>query len=149
MATYCGHFQILWIFYIFSKFIKFHQTCRIYWDQHLKPACDIRAHSDWLKVCMKNRRQCQPLQILWNVHTFFEFIKVRKGAKIDTIKYHTWPHGKCQKHNFTLQTRAQQVTTRQQWTEKKAWQTHDTYKTKDPQKKYRLGLVIKNILLEI
>ena len=62
--------------------------------------------------------------------------------------------GKWQKHNSTSQTRAkrsalsQQVTTRQQWTDAKAWQTLDINNTNDPQKKYRLRTVSKNILLE-
>ena len=40
------------------------------------------------------------------------------------------------------------MTTRQQWTDTKAWQTQDINNTNDPQKKYRLGTVIKSILLE-
>ena len=36
----------------------------------------------------------------------------------------------------------------QQWTVAKAWQTKDINTTNDPQKKYRLGMVSKNILLE-
>ena len=60
--------------------------------------------------------------------------------------------GKWQKHSS--QTRAKrsvlskQVTTSQQWTDANAWQTLDINITKDPQKKYRLGTVRKNILLE-
>ena len=41
-----------------------------------------------------------------------------------------------------------QVTTRQQGTDAKAWQTQDINNTNDPQKKYGLGTVSKNILLE-
>ena len=43
---------------------------------------------------------------------------------------------------------SQQVTTRQQWTAVKARQTQDRSNTNDPQKKYRLNTVGKNILLE-
>ena len=43
---------------------------------------------------------------------------------------------------------SQQATTRQQWTDAKAWQTQDINNTNDPQKKYHLGTVSKNILLE-
>ena len=43
---------------------------------------------------------------------------------------------------------SQQVTTRQQWTDAKAWQTQDIDNIYDPQKKYCLGTVSKNILLE-
>ena len=42
----------------------------------------------------------------------------------------------------------QQVTTMQQWTDAKAWQARDINNTNDAQKKYRLGTVRKNILLE-
>ena len=40
------------------------------------------------------------------------------------------------------------MTTRQQWTDAKAWQSQDKNNTNDPQKKYHLGTVSKNILLE-
>ena len=40
------------------------------------------------------------------------------------------------------------MTTRQQWTDAKACQTQDINNTNDPQKKYLLGTVSKNILLE-
>ena len=36
----------------------------------------------------------------------------------------------------------------QQWTDAKAWQTQDINNTNGPQKKYRLGTVSKNILLD-
>ena len=42
----------------------------------------------------------------------------------------------------------QQVTTRQQLTDAKAFETQDTKNTNDPQKKYPLGMVSKNILPE-
>ena len=82
--------------------------------------------------------------------------KVRKLAKIrnrlnqvDSTtpdpKYNMW---KCQKHNYTKRSAfSQQVTTRLQWTDAKAWQTQDINNTNDPQQKYRLRTVSKNILL--
>ena len=36
--------EILWKFHTFSKFTKFHQTYRIYWNHHLKHACEIWVH---------------------------------------------------------------------------------------------------------
>ena len=51
--------EILWNFHIFSKFTKFHQTDRIYWNHHLKHACEIWAHSEKLKFFMKKCRQCR------------------------------------------------------------------------------------------
>ena len=83
---------------------------------------------------------------------------IRKAAKIRN-RYNQVPHLTQDttwesKHNKTLQIRAkrsvlsQKVTTRQQWTDAKAWQTQDINNTNDPQKKYRLGTVGKNILLE-
>ena len=56
--------------------------------------------------------------------------------------------GKCQRHNYTSQTRAkgsavsQQVTTRHKQTKQ------DRNSINDPQKKHCLGTVSKNILLE-
>ena len=39
--------------------------------------------------------------------------------------------------------RGQHFPTKQQWTDAKAWQTQNINNTNDPQKKYRLGTVIK------
>ena len=64
------------------------------------------------------------------------------------------PHGKVTKtiKHYKQEPRGQpfyqRVTTRQQWTDAKAWQIQDINNTNDPQKKYHLGTVIKNILLE-
>ena len=44
----CQSFIISWNFNIFSKFTKFHQTCRTYWNHHQKHACEILAHSEKL-----------------------------------------------------------------------------------------------------
>ena len=38
--------EILWKFHTFSNFTKFHQTYRIYWNHHLKHACEIWVHSE-------------------------------------------------------------------------------------------------------
>ena len=51
--------EIIWNFHIFSKFTKFHQTYRIYWNHHLKHACEIWAHLEKLKFFMKKCRQCR------------------------------------------------------------------------------------------
>ena len=51
--------EILWKFHTFSKFTKFHQTYRIYWNHHLKHACEIWVHSEKLKFFMKKWRQCR------------------------------------------------------------------------------------------
>ena len=51
--------EILWKFQTFSKFTKFHQTYRIYWNHHLKHACEIWVQSEKLKFFMKKCRQCR------------------------------------------------------------------------------------------
>ena len=62
--------EILWKFHTFSKFTKFHQTDRIYWNHHLKHACEIWVLFSWknadrllyimkLKIFMKKCRQCR------------------------------------------------------------------------------------------
>ena len=40
--------EISWNFNIFSKFTKFHQTCRTYLNHHQKHGCEIWAHSEKL-----------------------------------------------------------------------------------------------------
>ena len=76
---------------------------------------------------------------------------------IDAIKYHTWPripHGKVTKTQLNITKESQgsglshQVTTGRQLTDAKAWETQDINNTNDPQKKFYLGTVSKNILLE-
>ena len=51
--------EIFWKFHTFSKFTKFHQTYRIYWNHHLKHECEIWVHSEMLKFFMKKWRQCR------------------------------------------------------------------------------------------
>ena len=51
--------EISWNFNIFSKFTKFHQTCRIYWNHHQKHACEIWAHSEKIFFTEKCW-QCRP-----------------------------------------------------------------------------------------
>ena len=62
-----------------------------------------------------------------------------------------WESDKTQLNSQTRAKKSalsQQVITRQQWTDAKAWQTQDIDNTNDPQKKYRLRTVGKNILLK-
>ena len=71
--------EILLYFNIFSKFTKFHQTCRIYWNHHQKHACEIWAHSEKLTYFKEKCWQCRPFEI-WNFNIFFQnspnFIKL-------------------------------------------------------------------------
>ena len=65
--------EILWNFHIFSKFTKFHQTDRIYWNHHLKHACEIWVHSEKLKFFIKNEdragyRNIMKIPYLFKVH---------------------------------------------------------------------------------
>ena len=62
--------EILLNFNIFSKFTKFHKTCRIYWNHHQKHACEIWAHSEKLTYFKEKGRQCRPFEI-WNFNIFF------------------------------------------------------------------------------
>ena len=59
-CLHCWPFKISWNFNIFSKFTKFHQTCRIYWNHHQKHACEIWAHSEKLTYFIEKCRQCRP-----------------------------------------------------------------------------------------
>ena len=76
------HFEILWNLHIFSKFTKIHQTCRIYLDQHLKPACKVWAHSERLKNFMRKCKQCQPFEMLWNFHIFLKSTKFHEQCTL-------------------------------------------------------------------
>ena len=64
--------EILSNFNIYSKFTKFHQTCRTYWNHHQKHACEIRAHSEKLTYFKEKCRQCRPFEISWNFNIFFK-----------------------------------------------------------------------------
>ena len=63
--------EILWKFHTFSKFTKFHQTYRIYWNHHLKHACEIWVHSEKLKIFHEKMPTGPAIEILWNsIHLF-------------------------------------------------------------------------------
>ena len=71
--------EISWNFNIFSKFTKFHQTCRTYLNHHQKHACEIGAHSEKLTYFIEKCWQCRPLKY-HEISTFFQsspsFIKL-------------------------------------------------------------------------
>ena len=73
--------EISWNFNIFSKFTKFHQTCRKYLNHHHKNACEIWAHSEKLTYFIKKCRQCRPFEISWNFNIFSNFIKFHKTCR--------------------------------------------------------------------
>ena len=52
--------EISWNFNIFSKFTKFLQTFRTYWNHHQKHACEIWAHSEKLTYFTEKYRHCRP-----------------------------------------------------------------------------------------
>ena len=74
--------EILWKFHTFSKFTKFHQTDRIYWNPNLKHACEIWVHWEKLNFFMKKCRQCLAIEILWNFHIFSKFTKFPQTDRI-------------------------------------------------------------------
>ena len=65
--------EISWNFNIFSKFTKFNQTCRIYWNHHQKHACEIWAHLEKLTYFKEKCRQCRPLKY-HEILTFFSML---------------------------------------------------------------------------
>ena len=76
---------------------------------------------------------------------------------INTIKYHTWPmipHGKVTKTQINIIKESQEVSPfpagdyKAAMNRHKSMTTQDINSTNDPQKKYPLGTVSKNILLE-
>ena len=72
---------ISWNFNIFSRFTKFHQTCRTYLNHHQKHACEIWAHSEKLTYFIEKCRQCRPFEISWNFNIFSNFIKFHKTCR--------------------------------------------------------------------
>ena len=74
--------EILWNFHIFSKFTKFHQTDRIYWNHHLKHACEILIHSEKLKNFHEKMPTEPAIEILWNFEIFSKFTKFHQTDKI-------------------------------------------------------------------
>ena len=71
----------IWNFNIFSKFTKFHQTCRTYWNHHQKHACEIWAHSEKLTYFIEKCRQCRPFIISWNFNIFSKFTKFHQTCR--------------------------------------------------------------------
>ena len=68
MLTVPRPFEISWNFNIFSKFTKFHQTCRIYWNHHQKHACEIWAHSEKLTYFIEKCCTLVKFQHFFKVH---------------------------------------------------------------------------------
>ena len=68
-CLHCRPLKISWNFNIFSKFTKFHQTCRTYWNHHQKHACEIWAYSSNKEKCWL----CRPFEISWNLNIFSKF----------------------------------------------------------------------------
>ena len=71
----------IWNIMKFTHLLKVHQYCRIYWDQHLKPAFEVCALSEKLKCFMKKCGQCRLFEILWNLHIFSKFIKFHQTCR--------------------------------------------------------------------
>ena len=73
--------EISWNFNIFSKFTKFHQTCRTYLNRHQKHACKIWANSEKLTYFTEKWRQCRPFEISWNFNIFSKFTKFHQTCR--------------------------------------------------------------------
>ena len=73
--------EILSNFNIFSKFTKFHQTCRTYWNHHQKHACEIWANSEKLTYFIEKCLQCRPFKISWNFNIFSKFTKFHQTCR--------------------------------------------------------------------
>ena len=78
----CRPFEISWNFNIFSKFTKFYQNCRTYWNHHQKHACEIWAHSEKLTYFIEKCWQCRPFEISWNFNIFSKFTKFHQTCRI-------------------------------------------------------------------
>ena len=74
--------EISWNFNIFSKFTKFHQTCRIYWNNHQKHACKIWAFSEKLYYFKEKCWQCTGPRNSLNFLYFSKFTKLQQTCGI-------------------------------------------------------------------
>ena len=83
-CLHCRPFKI-WNFNIFSKFTKFHQTCRTYGNHHQKHASEIPAHSVKFNFFTEKYRQCRPKKY-HEISTFIQnspnFIKLAEHIGI-------------------------------------------------------------------
>ena len=77
--------EILSNFKFFSKFTKFHQTFRTYWNHHQKHACEISVNSEKLTYFIEKSPQCRPYKY-HEISTFFQsspnFIKLAEHIGI-------------------------------------------------------------------
>ena len=106
----CRPFEISCNFNIFSKFTKFHQTCRTYWNHHQKHACEIWAHSEKLTYFIEKCWQCRPFEISWNFNIFSKFIKFHQTCRT------YWNHH--QKHACEIWAHSEKLT----YFKEKCWQ---------------------------
>ena len=93
--------EISWNFNIFSKFTKFHQTCRTYLNHHQKHACEIWANSEKLTYFTEKCRQYRPFEISWNINIFSKFTKFHQTCRI------YWNHH--QKHACEIWARSEKL----------------------------------------
>ena len=80
-----------WNFDIFSMFSKIHEVYRIYWNQHLKHACEIWGSSEKLQFLTEKCLQRQPSkqdEILTFTQFSPKFIKLPKVIGITTRNMH-------------------------------------------------------------
>ena len=77
--------EILSNFKFFSKFTKFHQTFRTYWNHHQKHACEISVNSEKLTYFIEKSPQCRPYKY-HDISTFIQnspnFIKLAEHIGI-------------------------------------------------------------------
>ena len=77
--------EISWNFNIFSRFTKFHQTCRTYLNHHQKHACEIWAHSE---KCDLFHRKMPTVPALWNIMKFWHFFQ--SSPNFIKLAEHIW-----------------------------------------------------------
>ena len=75
----CRPFEISWNFNIFSKFTKFHQTCRTYLNHHQKHACEIWAFSEKLTYFIEKCWQCRAFELSFS--TFFKVHQISSNLQ--------------------------------------------------------------------
>ena len=95
----------LWIimkFQHFSKFTKFHQTCRTYLNHHQKHACEIWANSEKLTYFTEKCRQCRPLKYHENFNIYPMFTKFHQTSRT------YWNHH--QKHACEIWAHSEKLT---------------------------------------
>ena len=92
--------EISWNFNIFSKFTKFHQTCRTYLNHHQKHACEIWANSEkltyFIEKCTVPALNYHEISTFFKVHQISSNLQNLLESSSETCMWNLSHSEKCQ-----------------------------------------------------